>query len=547
MMFDAQRSGIFDKFIVTKQLTQNRYTMRTIRGIALVLGISASVQAQTLMDAIKMTGNEQYESATGVYKKLLAADPANGDIYYYYGENLFQSEKMDSAKKMFEKGMELNPTNMINYVGLGKVLWNQNKQQEANTNFHKARELTKSKDARILLKIADVYIHSDVKELEKATELLNICAKLEPNNPEVYLLTGDIFLERNDGSKAVENFNKAADLNKSSVTAVLRLGQLYGRARNYNLAFEYYEKANAIDANFAPAYREKAELLYRAGKYDLAVENYKKYLQLNNDFGARVRYASFLYLSKNYTEAINEINNILTKDKNNAIMYRLRAYSYYENKEYEKGMKDIESFFSLAIDNNTKIIASDYEYHGKLISKMGNDSLGVLKMEQALEIDPSRTDMYGEIGAIYYKSKKYPKAIWYFEKEIASTPNAGATQYRNLGMAYYGNGEYEKADNSFKKITELRPELVIGYYQRARANVKLDPEMKSALAKPYYEKVIEVGLAEAAKNKKELAEAYEYLGFYYFDKDKVLSKENYKKVLEIDANNEKAKKALESL
>ena len=68
------------------------------------------------------------------------------------------------------------------------------------------------------------------------------------------------------------------------------------------------------------------------------------------------------------------------------------------------------------------------------------------------------------------------------------------------------------------------------------------------MAKPYYEQFVSmVKPEEIEKNKKDLIEAYSYLGFQAMkQKDNATAKPNWQKVLELDPSNEKAKKALES-
>ena len=76
-----------------------------------------------------------------------------------------------------------------------------------------------------------------------------------------------------------------------------------------------FQNALKIDPNFAPAYRELAEVFYLQKKIEDAKTNYKKYLELSkNNASARLRYASFLYFSKSYPEALAELNQITKVD-----------------------------------------------------------------------------------------------------------------------------------------------------------------------------------------------------------------------------------------
>jgi tetratricopeptide (TPR) repeat protein len=92
------------------------------------------------------------------------------------------------------------------------------------------------------------------------------------------------------------------------------------------------------------------------------------------------------------------------------------------------------------------------------------------------------------------------------------------------------------------------PNSYLGPFWRARANSSIDKETTLGLAKPYYEKSLEILVKDSVKYKKELSEIYNYLGFYYYVKeDKQNSLDNWKKLLELDPENQKALEVIKSL
>jgi tetratricopeptide (TPR) repeat protein len=521
--------------------------MKKMRWSLIVSALAISgLSAQTLNDAIKQTRNEQFESAEVIYKKLIAAEPNNGDLYFYYGENFFQNENLAMASEMYEEGVERNATNPLPYVGLGKVLWYQGKQTEAKASFYKATTLGAGKNATVLMKIAETYIDADRKNLPEAFTLLASAAKLDPKNFEVYLLTGDAYLEQNDGTKAVENYEKAGTLNPKSVLALLRQGQVYNRAKNYSLALDLYKKASLIDSTFAPAYREKAEIYFRAGQYNAAVAQYKRYLELNNNCSARGRYAGFLYKAKQYAASVEAAKEAKKCDPNNAYLDRYMAYSSYESGDYPTGLASSQAFFAKASPD--KIISQDYEYRGKLNAKSGNDSLAVLDYKKAMEMDTSKSELNNEMANSYMKMKKYKDAIDLFKSKINSGKGT-VNDYYSIGRAYYYSKDFINADSSFSKIVAAQPDLALGYLWRAKANVQTDPENKQWKSKELYETFIaKVKPEEVERSKKDLIDAYNYLAAYHASKkDCAATKACLLKVVELDPNNAQAKKVLASL
>ncbi len=517
--------------------------------LATSLMITTSVFAQSVNDAIKLTTNEQYEMADVIFKNLIQAQPNNGEFYFYYGENYFKNENIEMANTLYQKGVEVNATNPFSYVGLGKVQWYQGKQAEAKANFFKATTLAAGKNATVLMKIAETYINADTKNLLEAFNLLTQAAKLDPKNPEIFILTGDAYLEQNDGSNAVTNYEKAASLDPKSVKATLRQGQLYNRSRNYPLALDFYKKASLIDSSFAPAYREKAEIYFRAGQYDKASTQYRRYLQLNNSCSARGRFAGFLNQAKQYKESVEAATEALKCDSANIYLYRYKAYSQYETSDYANGIVTINKFFEKATANNSfKIIPLDYEYRAKLNSKNSKDSLAVIDFKKALELQPEKLELNGDIANCYIKMKKYADAISAYKTKMAIS-KPGANDYFGLGRAYYYSKDFTNADSAFTQLVIAQPDLAMGYLWRAKANVQIDSKNEKWAAKPFYETYIsKIKPEETEKNKKDLIDAYNYLAAHYASlKDCANTKLYMQKVLELDPNNVQAKKVIAGL
>jgi tetratricopeptide (TPR) repeat protein len=510
---------------------------------------SSNLFSQTLADAVKQTTNEQFENADVTFKKLIAATPDNGELYFYYGENFFDNNNPNMANTMYKKGVEMNATNPLCYVGLGKILWSQNKETEAKANFYKATTLSDKKNVVPLLKIAEVYIYSERKDLEEAFKLLNQAEKITPQNPEIYILKGDAYMEETEGGgKAVRSYEQAEALDKNSVVAILRQGKLYSRAKNYPLALEYYKKASLIDSTFAPAYREKAEIYFRQGRYNVAVQQFKRYLELNNNCSARGRYAGFLNQAAQYKESVAEAKEALKCDSLNAYTYRYKGRSEFESADYVNGLISMNKFFELSAKNpQLKIIAEDYEYRAKLYAKTNNDSLAIIDYQKALALEPEKIELSRDIASFYLKSKKYNEAIKAYQAIIAKG-KTNANDYLGLGRAYYYSKDFSNADSAFVKIIQLHPQVAAGYLWRAKANVQQDPNNEKWLAKPYYEAYITNTKAEEIeKNKKDMIDAYTYLGVYYMNNKEICTAKIYfTKIAALDAANGNSKKFFES-
>lgn len=518
--------------------------------IMLFMAVAVYASAQSLADARKLTENEQFEAATEVYKKLISVEPSNANNYYYYGENLLLSDKHDSATILFTKGKSLDASNQLNQIGLAKVkldLYNlanvtaamKNKEGEmkeigdymktidplkdggvemenaAKRLEQASKELSQMgndldkatnevssakgmiaeatskapKNSIVFLEAADALVSYSSKDLEKAKEYLATAEKLDPKNTEVKILYGDIYTEENNGTLAADYYNQALNLDAKSVRSIVNKGRLYKRTNNFEGAAAEFERAISIDASYAPAHRELGETYFKQGKLEKAKAEYRTYLDLSkNNCGARIRYASFLYLGKDYRGAIDELNQLQTCDPDNMTRLRVTAYSSYELKDSANAMTAVEKLFSKI--NKEKITALDLEYRGKIYAMSKLDSVGLIYLKQAYDKDPQKSDLLNDIFNAYFKTKKYQEAIDVMNQKISMGKDVKAVDYFNLGRSYYFSKNYSMADSSFRKLNELSPKYSTGFLWRAKANTQIDSTSKLGLAKPFYENYV---------------------------------------------------------
>jgi tetratricopeptide (TPR) repeat protein len=307
---------------------------------------------------------------------------------------------------------------------------------------------------------------------------------------------------------------------------------LYQRAQNYEEANKYYQQAKAVDKTFAPAYRESAELYMKFNRQNLAIENWKEYLKLNNSNDARYRFVTAMFQGKLYCDVIPEIESLQNKGFNNFYLERMLAYSNYECAAApdgaKKGLEASDRFFKMVPKEN--IIYLDYKYKGLLLSKAGSDSLAIIELEKASELDKDAArELAGDIGRLYMKMKKYDKVIAAYEFKRGTLALTANEQFE-LGRAYYfGPKNYVQADSAFTRLIELSPTYAPGFLWKSRTSSQIDLKKELWLAKPSYEKYLELMKPEDrvanANNKSSSIEAAKYLGDYYVNsKEKDIAK-----------------------
>ena len=521
---------------------------------------TAAAFAQTGDAGKKALEMERYEEANSIYKKQLNDKKAD-NAYYTLGDIYLKTEKLDSANYYFNQGIAKNKKSAINFAGLGKVAMSQGNRAEAEKQFGQALKLSKSKDAAVLTAVAEGYINAPERtdaDLQKAVGYLQKAVQRDKNNTSAYLMLGDAQLDLKKGGEAMTAYDNAVRINANNPNAHLRIGQLYTRSRNYTEAEQAFQKAISIDPNFAPAYRDLGELYYFAGQYDKALSTFKKYVDMAEDSPeTKAKYASFLFLTKNYDQTLKEVQEVLKTDPNNTVMNRLQAYSYLELGQPEKALQAMEGYIQKV--GKDKLIAEDYEYYGRILSKNNQHAKATENLQKALDLNPDKVEIYQELASAYAKAGQYDKAVAVYDKKRERTEPSNADFYY-MGNIYMQAGAdareakneqkavgfFKKADETYANVTTSNPTYAYGHYWRGLANANLDTESTGGLAKPHFEEFIKLASAEPDKYKAALVDANNYLGYYYYvvKPNRDLAIKHYNEVLKLDGSNEQAKAAL---
>lgn len=517
---------------------------------------------QQLNSAIKLALDEQYETAEQAFEELIKKEPGKGDIYFYYGETIIKDYLSDTlsnsmkdmsekANVLFKKGIQLDASNVLNQVGLGSVCLLRSSDTIAadkffalaETSFPLKQKFLTPRHALILTKLGSSQLLGKVNRYNKALGYLSRAKEIDPENPSIYLALGDVYIAQNDGKNALASYNRALSLDPKSPLPKIKIGEIYMRAPNLNAARPYFQEARDIDSTYAPVYRALGELYTMSGQYVLAKTNFRKFLDLSgNNTPAKIQYAKALFRTKDFTNALETIEEVLAVDKSRNYLFRLAAYCCYDKKppELEKGRTYIEEFFKNT--DSESIIKRDYLYYSRILFRLAkNDSLTLVKAfdayGKAFAMDSNNVNLASEIALNYYYTHWYKGAITWFNIKNKK----GKTDKDDLmliGKSYYQLKEFTKADSIFNKVIAEQPENIQAYVWQARSASSLDPSSELGLAKPIFESLIEKVGTETAKYIKELQEAYTYLGYYYLQKKDYPNARSWnKKLLDLDPSN----------
>jgi len=559
----------------------------TKKAITLSLGLvvmgSASF-AQSLADAKKALDAEQYQKAASMLKNLVNTQASKGENYYNLGEVYLRMDYVDSARAVFTKGVTADPKNSLNYIGLGEADLASNNATSAKTNFAKAVEISSKKDWIPQLYIGKAYTNAEKPDFEAALPYLQKAEELDANDKdaETFIALGDYYALQKKNSEALQNYMRAGNINETILRAPVQIGRMYKESRAFTESEQQLKEVIAKDPNYGPAYREIAELYMQwalqmatefPAKSAQAIENYKKYIDLtDNSYESKLRYAQFLFYAKDF-KTLEEVTSALAatnpNDPKALVVSRLRGYSAFENKNYPKSLEYMNDFFAKVKDQN-RIVASDYLYLGKAQSQNKLDSLALINLTKAVEMDSTSVEALADVAKSFYDAKNWTKAIAAYDVVNKYNPHGKGSLYNYFyqGLASYflyaqgysaktnpSKDILVKGDAALANVLKDAPTTIDVHLWRARINNLMDSDTDpKGLKLPFYQQYLDSAEVRIAKSiqpappVKNMVEAYNQIaGFAAYKEDKAKAKLYWDKALALDPQNATALEGIKSL
>ncbi len=315
-----------------------------------------------------------------------------------------------------------------------------------------------------------------------------------------------------------EMYLKAARMFYETGLSLLQKGDLEGARQQFTLALLYVpdfkEASEKLKEIIEETRRRKIKAMLEHGK---ALYNAGEYLKAAKEF------ASVLEIDPENEEAkklLDETNRALKKQTEAfSLEIQIRhqkAITYYTQGQYELAIKEWQELLKKQPDFEPakegikkakealqKLITS-YKNEARKYLSEGNINLALSKIKKAEELAPEDPEVKEIKNQIYAERSKIIK------------------EKTNEGIRLYGEGKYDEAEAAFSAVLRLDPQNITAknYINRIKTKRK---KISAEKIREYYLKGI------SAYTKDDFEEA-----IYW-----------WKKVLEIDPTNEKAKKAIE--
>lgn len=441
-------------------------------------------------------------------KKIISSNPAD----------------LDKQMKPFYKA---NKKNAENLVAFGREFMAAKDTANAKTYANYALQASKNKCAPAFILLGDIEAIGD--NGGQAAAQYEQAIYVDPKNPDAYYKYANVY-RKISPSGAVAKLNELRE-QRPDVAVDALTGRIYYMSNEFDKALAAYDKA------------DKSQMEER----DLS------------------DYAMAAFFKAQNQKSLDIAKFGLSKKPRHAAFNRLAFFNSTELKNYDDALMYADRLFNQS--DSAKFSYYDYTYYGNALSGANQPDKAIEMYKKALQQEDmdnkaKRAGVIKQLSDAYKSKEDYPNAIKHYMEYLDNMEKSTANDLAALAGLHMQHGNvlngadkeeaFKKADKIYAELAE-KFDAAVEYanFMRARVNGQMDPDQSKGLAKPYYEKLVELLGSKTnldATEKARLKESYHYLISYYFiqKEDKATAKEYAAKMLVIDPENQIAKQVMEA-
>lgn len=426
----------------------------------------------------------KYKDALANFQKAAELEPGFLPAYANLGAISFLMGNNIKAIEYFQKAVELNPNSHRSRYGLALVYENAGNNMLAIREYKKSLEM-KPDNPPALQKLGELQLIT-----ERYKDALKTGLQMEEQGVDkAYEILGDAALHLGDLKNAVSYLEKAP---KGSPSAEYILGFCFMTEGLHKKALKTFESVLKKEKLHFGAYTARASLKFYLGeKTDLKKElknQWDKPLgRLLNFIGASISASEGNWADalKKWQASENLISGFsiqgIDKEslekglKKEELRHLNLGVVYYLRNLYENALSEFEK----ALTINKDSVLTNY-WAGLIYLKKGDKAKAVQLFENAVKKAPKFFAALFPIGELNFTKGKTDIATEYYKRALEVRKDAGVLI--RLGLIYEKSGEFEKAEEKYKDVTELYPDFFVGYNQLAWLYAGKGVELEKALA-----------------------------------------------------------------
>lgn len=407
---------------------------------------------------------KEYGSALQVANKALKINPKKSNvsdgllywwrsvIYEEMGDNTKAAADMEKAVKVTKKGRDRSWRDIM--IAYAQMKYDSTDYAGADAVY---KILLKDDETDQLAMVGMARNCLGRKDAAGAVDILEKCKVYDSEYSEIYRYLMQAYKEMREENKAVDAAVKYLEyaedsidevwdiLNNNYPYAVAKLKEMSRQSSGYGSAWNYF----------------LAKLHEEAHKYEQAVKAYSILIEEYGYDAELMMDRSNCYSSLGYSElAIQDMNEVISKEKENLYFYDARACHYRYAGMYEDAIEDFSKVIEL-------YPTSGYGYYnrGWCYELSGNDEEAMKNYNEGLEIDRSYPYLFLMRGELRLKQGNQDGAKEDFEMVVKLDTSVTDGSCRHYALHFLGKDD--EAKEWMDKLIAEDPDDSGNYYDMA--------------------------------------------------------------------------------
>ena len=277
---------------------------------------------------------ENTDETIDCYEKLLSFEAEKAQIYYELGHLYLRKEDKINSISAFKLAVEENPDNPFYNNSLAYAYTKAELFEDAIAHYQKAIEINPDKEWTSIVCQALGSIYAEhIGNLDAAVATYQAGIILDPNNYDLYLALGDIYMTDYDLDKAIKAYCDAITLNPEDYRGYSKCGIALWEKDFLEEALVSYHKAIELNPENEFAHNNLG-ILYLDGLMDAeeALEYFEEAIELNPSYtlayfnaGRASQQMGFTNDAARYYQMAIDLNKITQDLEEEDIEMRLRS------------------------------------------------------------------------------------------------------------------------------------------------------------------------------------------------------------------------------
>lgn len=241
--------------------------------------------------------NEAQIAATGdpaidKVSRAIEQNPDDPTLYAARAGLFYEKESYDEAIADLQTALSMDSTNVDYLHLLADSYLDYYKSREALETMKRAAELHPER-IPTLLKLSEFQLI--LKRHEESMRTIDQVLRIDPQNPDAYLMFGMNFKELGDTIRAINSFQKSVEYDSDMIDSWINLGQLHA-AIGSGMAERFFDNAIMIAPKNVEALHAKADYLQDQGDLTGAIDLYKQIVMTDRQYAEAYFNSGLLYL-----------------------------------------------------------------------------------------------------------------------------------------------------------------------------------------------------------------------------------------------------------